>query len=52
MPTKALYPDPPRAPWKLVDASGLTDLGWRAKIGLTEELSTTYADFIAIDGRA
>jgi len=31
---------------KLLDVSNLAGLGWKAKIGLTEDLKKTYADFI------
>jgi GDP-L-fucose synthase len=38
---------PDGTPQKLLDVSKLSELGWRAKIGLHEGLSAAYADFLA-----
>jgi GDP-L-fucose synthase len=38
---------PDGTPQKLLDVSKLSQLGWRAKIGLHEGLSAAYADFLA-----
>src|SRR5262245_55747998 len=53
--TGPLQFDPSRpdgAPQKLLDVSRLTQLGWRARIGLREGLAAAYADFLAGGGRA
>jgi GDP-L-fucose synthase len=42
-------PDGP--PQKLLDVSKLSRLGWRARVGLREGLTATYADFLAGGGR-
>lgn len=38
---------PDGTPRKLMDVSGLTSLGWRARIALREGLEKTYASFLA-----
>ena len=38
---------PDGTPQKLLDVSKLSELGWRAKIGLHEGLSAAYADFLS-----
>jgi GDP-L-fucose synthase len=42
---------PNGAPRKLLDVSKLAALGWRARIGLRQGLTETYADFLAGDWR-
>lgn len=37
---------PDGTPRKLLDVSRITDLGWRARIGLRHGLALTYADFV------
>lgn len=38
---------PDGAPQKLLDVSRLTEIGWRARIGLRNGLAAAYADFLA-----
>ncbi len=38
---------PDGAPRKLMDSARINSLGWRATIGLSAGLETTYADFLA-----
>ena len=42
---------PDGTPRKLMDISKITNLGWKARIGLREGLSRTYHDFLTGDGR-
>jgi GDP-L-fucose synthase len=42
---------PDGTPWKVLDVSKLTQLGWRAKTALREGLIAAYADFLAGGGR-
>jgi GDP-L-fucose synthase len=42
---------PDGTPRKLLDVSKLSELGWRAKIGLREGLSAAYADFLSRPSR-
>jgi GDP-L-fucose synthase len=39
---------PDGTPRKLLDVSKLAGMGWQAKIGLTQGLEATYADFLAV----
>jgi GDP-L-fucose synthase len=42
---------PDGTPRKLLDVSKLSELGWRARIGLREGLSAAYADFLSRPSR-